>query len=693
MTLSTTTTRVDYLGTGTAGPFPYPFQIVEALDLEVLTYDPAAQSETVLTLSADYTVVGAGTEVGGSVTLTRPLAAGVTLTIRRTRRATQTVSIENQGAFDARVLEDALDRLTMSAQEHEEVLSRALTLPRTLTAGSVVPEVPRPRPGEILAWDAVGTRLVARSFAATAGIILPLARTETAETGGFGELTLQLTDPQARSSRVETRSQNGVAAWGNWNVATRVGTAPYKAYVQLVRKQPSKLAYRVWGLDSAGVDSVLLEDVVTFGVGTAPERPALEIEIDAVGAVALRVVGDVETVSVRALASAVGEPAEASVLASPLVSADGGAVEIATGLVLDGMPGVVDAVAYAYSALGERSPRATARLSWTASAERPYVTYGAPISREREVVIPIVAYGPSTERIEVWMAEYSLDPGGGATSVENWGSRPPGNPWRVGEGRREIVLPVAVPGAFVLATLVPYTGFGRRGDPAHFALQALGGASGPPVPESYPPAPQSATNQSVTTTAVTNAVVLPTSVDDVQFLKPYRNSVGFGAELPVTGAAGSTMVVTHSPLGPPGVTDRWSYASVAVDGRESTTRTADVVTKLPLTPTVPDPTIVVDAFDTLAQGYGYSVTPGAAGPEGVLWVFEHSLDEGATWTALKRTTAASGFHFHKQTRQAAGTSRLRVQGTRNGWLASAWVVSAVVAVPQFSRTFLDAPPG
>lgn len=123
MTLTVTTSRASYPGTGTVGPFPFPFRVFAATDL-LLTRRDAAGVETTLTNGTDYAVAGVG-DATGSVTLTLALAVGETLAIRRAPPLTQTTSLQNQGAYFGKTHEDTFDRIEMQLLSLQDQIRRA----------------------------------------------------------------------------------------------------------------------------------------------------------------------------------------------------------------------------------------------------------------------------------------------------------------------------------------------------------------------------------------------------------------------------------------------------------------------------------------------------------------------------------------------------------------------------------------
>lgn len=132
MTVASSSNRVDYTGNGVTTVFSFSFRIFEAADLVVTRATPAGV-ETTLVLNTDYTVTGAGSYSGGSITLSAALTNGHALTIQRVLDITQETDLRNQGQFFAETHEDVFDRVTMIAQQLQEQIDRSAKLPVTNT--------------------------------------------------------------------------------------------------------------------------------------------------------------------------------------------------------------------------------------------------------------------------------------------------------------------------------------------------------------------------------------------------------------------------------------------------------------------------------------------------------------------------------------------------------------------------------
>ena len=130
MTITSPLSTISYVGNGSTVSFPFAFPILNSTHIIVTLTDTAQTPAVLTTLSASqYNVSGIGSPLGGTVTLSAPLAAGVSLTIRRLVPYVQTTSIVNQGGFYPDVLENALDYLTMEVQQLADQAARTVVVP------------------------------------------------------------------------------------------------------------------------------------------------------------------------------------------------------------------------------------------------------------------------------------------------------------------------------------------------------------------------------------------------------------------------------------------------------------------------------------------------------------------------------------------------------------------------------------
>lgn len=125
MTITSGTTSVRYAPDGAQTAFAVPFRVFHAHDVRAVSVEGAR--ETPLT---GYAVEGIGTEGGVRVRFFTPPAKGATLVLYRWLRRVQESGYPEGGRFPSAVVEMDLDRLAAMAQEEEDMLRRAVLVPR-----------------------------------------------------------------------------------------------------------------------------------------------------------------------------------------------------------------------------------------------------------------------------------------------------------------------------------------------------------------------------------------------------------------------------------------------------------------------------------------------------------------------------------------------------------------------------------
>ena len=158
MTISSTTVKNSYSGNGSTTAFAYTFKIFANTDLQVIIRSSTG-TETVKTLTTHYTVSGVGDASGGNVTFTsgNTPASGETVVIRRAVPQTQAIDYIANDPFPAESHEEGLDRATMTLQQVQEELDRAIKLSRTNTMTSTeFANSATDRAGKVLGFDSAG---------------------------------------------------------------------------------------------------------------------------------------------------------------------------------------------------------------------------------------------------------------------------------------------------------------------------------------------------------------------------------------------------------------------------------------------------------------------------------------------------------------------------------------------------------
>lgn len=126
MTVNSATATASYTGNGSTTAFPVPFYFLVDTDLKVSRKPAGAPTSSVLTLNSDYTIAGAGNQLGGTLMMLTAPAANDQLFIERNVQAVQQTAYPENNRFPAASHEKALDRLTMLAQQLISKLSFGL---------------------------------------------------------------------------------------------------------------------------------------------------------------------------------------------------------------------------------------------------------------------------------------------------------------------------------------------------------------------------------------------------------------------------------------------------------------------------------------------------------------------------------------------------------------------------------------
>jgi len=153
LTVGDLTPRVQYTASSGQTAFTYNFPIFENTDLKVYVGD------TLQTLTTDYTVSGAGTSSGGTVTFGTGQTAGVIVTIYRDLPVSRSTDYQANGDLLAENLNDDLDKLIMMIQQVEyDVNNRCLRFGQFTTGIplSEFTEDATERANKVLAFDSSG---------------------------------------------------------------------------------------------------------------------------------------------------------------------------------------------------------------------------------------------------------------------------------------------------------------------------------------------------------------------------------------------------------------------------------------------------------------------------------------------------------------------------------------------------------
>lgn len=182
MTVSSETSKSGpYSGNGVTAGFSYTFRILDDDDILVQKRVTATGVITNLVKTTDYTVSGVGASAGGTVTLVDPATdapTGSTITIIRDVSKTQETNYTPYDTFPAEDHEDALDKLTMIAQEQSEQIDRSVKVDPSVDIDNqvvgtpVAGDVPRINPaGNGWIWAALADLDAYQFPSGTTGIL------------------------------------------------------------------------------------------------------------------------------------------------------------------------------------------------------------------------------------------------------------------------------------------------------------------------------------------------------------------------------------------------------------------------------------------------------------------------------------------------------------------------------------------
>ncbi len=156
MTVSSSTNRASYSGNGSLTTFAYGFKVFDQDDLAVILR-ASNGTETVQTITTDYTVTGVGDVGGGNVVFGTAPASGVTVVILREMDLEQGLDLVPNDPFPAQSLENSLDKLTFMVQQHDEQLGRTIQASRTnVITGSEFVISAADRANKVFAFDSSG---------------------------------------------------------------------------------------------------------------------------------------------------------------------------------------------------------------------------------------------------------------------------------------------------------------------------------------------------------------------------------------------------------------------------------------------------------------------------------------------------------------------------------------------------------
>ncbi len=300
MTVTVTTSRVEYAGNGATTAFSVPFYFLANGDLKVY------QAGTLKTITTHYTVSGAGNPAGGTVTFGTAPANGDDVVIFRDPALTQSTDYTPNDPFPAESHEQALDRLTMIAQRLDDRMGRSLVLGDSVVTDADL-TLPEPEASKVIAWNSDGDGLVymdAEDFATAAAASYVIVDEFT---GDGSDTTFTLSGTPGSTDAVEVALGGVMQTPGTdytvsgvtltFSVAPSNGVAFFARYRQAstsvtlsvtdsgnINFQPSGVGATVRSAQLKLRDVVSAKDFGAVGDDTTDDTAALQAAIDAVAA-------------------------------------------------------------------------------------------------------------------------------------------------------------------------------------------------------------------------------------------------------------------------------------------------------------------------------------------------------------------------------------------------------------------------
>ncbi len=230
MTISTTTSRISYTGDGVTTAFAVPFKFLVSTDL-VVYFGSVLQG-------AGYTVTGAGSATGGTVTFAAAPAAAVQVLILRNQPNTQNTIIPPSGPFPAVTVETMADKAMIGIQQLADAISRALVV--VVNDNTVLNALPAvaSRLDRVLAFNATTGQPEMSAFTATQ-IASVIAAIYAAAAGPLDALSFLQLGAGAVSRTGQDKARDFVSVLDFIPVAQyaaiRAGTSTYDCYANIMQ--------------------------------------------------------------------------------------------------------------------------------------------------------------------------------------------------------------------------------------------------------------------------------------------------------------------------------------------------------------------------------------------------------------------------------------------------------------------------
>lgn len=195
--------RIQYTANGTQTQFTYPFPIFVTADIEVYL--------GTVKQTSGFTVAGAGSSAGGTVTFSTAPANGTVVTLRRNIAIKRTTDFQESGEFRAKVINDELDYQTAALQQVADDGGRTIRLSATDAAVDLTLPVTAARANKAAGFDADGKPVVSTKT---------LAQLETEATAAAASAATALSSQNAAVASAATATAQAATATTQAGIAT-----------------------------------------------------------------------------------------------------------------------------------------------------------------------------------------------------------------------------------------------------------------------------------------------------------------------------------------------------------------------------------------------------------------------------------------------------------------------------------------
>lgn len=150
------------------------------------------------------------------------------------------------------------------------------------------------------------------------GAVSPVVQVTTSEAGGFGNVTLTVSDPQGRVVEVSFRQRTNGGAWSAWYVEA---VNPYIYGALIPASGFVEIEYKVDGYAADGVRGILASGVETFDQNAVSDMVSVVGTFTSAGAMTLAISADTDTASIRYAVSTSAQPTLATTQAATAIDA------------------------------------------------------------------------------------------------------------------------------------------------------------------------------------------------------------------------------------------------------------------------------------------------------------------------------------------------------------------------------------